>query len=210
MSTKKKREKPRARLYEQRQHPPGAADDANLRALFARLAAPKDGFLQNLNIIERLARHVSQDQRYPEGSAEGDLARELLIELTIIRGTSNNLPQDRNVWAALNTSMLLGAGFERLRASLVFGEPVAAARTSELRGQQNRTTANSRRQQEADDALLKRFRTWQDKQRLQLKRLGAEPAAERVKRFKLAKRPLPDRDSRRLTRLLNAGKIPPL
>jgi len=210
MSAKQKREKPRARLYKQSQRQPAVADDANLRALFAQLADPKAGFLRNLDITERLARHVSQDPRYPEGSIEGDLARELLLELTVIRGAADNLPHSWNLWAALSNSMLLGAGFERLRASLVFAEPVAAAWASDLRGEQNRTKANSRRQQEADDALLTRFRAWQARTRTQLERHGAVSADERVRRFKLSKKPFPDRDSRRLARLLQAGKIPPL
>lgn len=76
----------------------------------------------------------------------------------------------------------------------------------------NMATANAQRQQKADDELLQRFLAWQTPKRALLRTKAGEPltAAERVKRFKLSKKPFPDRDSRRLSRLLKSGKIPPL
>lgn len=79
-----------------------------------------------------------------------------------------------------------------------------------VRERENLGAANDQRRRAADTELLARFIAWQRKAGPHLQRVGATTAQERVRRFKCAVRPLPDRDTRRLMRLLREGRIPPL
>lgn len=83
--------------------------------------------------------------------------------------------------------------------------------SSAIQSDSGRKIANNRRKAAADQALLDDFSRWQASVASVLKRGGAPmSASERVRRYKIARRPLADRSTRRLNALLKAGRIPAL
>lgn len=75
----------------------------------------------------------------------------------------------------------------------------------------SRRSFNQKQRAEADAVTLSRFSEWQSQRRKTLMRDNEPlPPIERVRRYKRSRRSMPDREARRLSRLLKAGRIPPL